>query len=176
VVRTSESSRSCFLIALRQAVTHAALTNWEYMDVIRTFADPVCSANLVHSVAIIDTLINIPVVKDHLKGLFNLSGLSSDQDFASVIEVFTSAPSLDTSYSCHIRRNQSPLGSWQDKNWDPAVGSTQFDDFCAALNGNTSSLADTTEEVPFVDGHKINIALLNYAKYIRDVRPVSLIV
>jgi len=29
---------------------------------------------------------------------------------------------------------QSPLGSWQSKNWDPAVGSTAFDQFCKAIN------------------------------------------
>ncbi|KAI0030992.1 peptidase S28 [Vararia minispora EC-137] len=130
------------------AVTHAALTNWEYMDVIRTYADPVCSANLVHSIATVDTLIKIPIIKDRLKGLFNLSGLASDQDFVSVLE--------------------SPLGSWQSKNWDPAVGSTAFDDFCAQLNGNTSSLADTRKTIPFFGTHSVNIALLSYASYIRN--------
>ena len=63
------------------------------MDVIRTYADPVCSANLVHSIAIVDALIKVPIVKDRLKGLFNLSGLSSDQDFVSVLEVCRHLPS-----------------------------------------------------------------------------------
>ncbi|KZV66837.1 peptidase S28 [Peniophora sp. CONT] len=134
------------------AVTHAALTNWEYMDTIRVAADPICSSNLVQSVATIDALLKVPVVNTHLKGLFNLSDLASDQDFVSLLT--------------------SPLGAWQGKNWDPAVGSTAFDDFCAALSGETSSISDTSREVsiPGLEdmGYKVNVAVLNYAKYIRE--------
>ena len=65
----------------------AALTNWEYMDTIRVAADPICSSNLVHSIAAIDNLLKIPIVKPHLKGLFNLTDLESDQDFGSLLTV-----------------------------------------------------------------------------------------
>ncbi|KAI0062858.1 peptidase S28 [Artomyces pyxidatus] len=130
------------------AVTHAALTNWEYMDVIRLEADPVCSANLVRSVAVIEAFLKVPYLRNTVKGLFNLTDLESDQDFVSLLTY--------------------PLGSWQGKNWDPAVGDTSFDDFCDALNGNTSTVAESHKEVELPGGPRVNIALLNYAKYIRE--------
>ncbi|KAI0041437.1 peptidase S28 [Auriscalpium vulgare] len=130
-------------------VTHAALSNWEYMDVIRTYADPICSANLVRSIEVVDEALRSPNLHDSIKALFNLSGLASDQDFVSIL--------------------QSPIGAWQDKNWDPAVGDTAFDDFCAALNGNMTDLADVEQDVRLPDGLTVNAALPNYAQYIIDV-------
>lgn len=38
----------------RPGVTHAAITNWQYMDVIRQFARVECSDNLVKSVQSVD--------------------------------------------------------------------------------------------------------------------------
>ena len=69
------------------AVTHAALTNWEYMDTIRLATDPICSANLVRSVATVDALLNVPLVGKRLKGLFGLADLESDQDFVQLLTV-----------------------------------------------------------------------------------------
>ena len=57
------------------------------MDTIRVAADPICSSNLVLSIATIDTLIQAPIVKSHLKGLFNLQDLESDRDFVSLLTV-----------------------------------------------------------------------------------------
>jgi hypothetical protein len=64
---------------------------------------------------------------------------------------------------------QNPLDSWQDRNWDPAVGSTTFDDFCATLNGETPTVQDTERTVLLPGGPKVNVALLSYAKWIREV-------
>ncbi|KAI0260905.1 peptidase S28 [Gloeopeniophorella convolvens] len=130
------------------AVTHAALTNWEYMDVIRRAADARCSANLVSSISTVDTLLKVPRLRTPLKRLFGLEGLESDEDFVSVLEY--------------------PLGAWQAKNWDPAVGSTRFDEFCAALNGATPTLADTQRTLALPGGLPVNIALLSYAQWIRE--------
>jgi hypothetical protein len=68
-------------------VTHAVLTNWEYMDVIRLAADPKCSSNLVNSITTIDRLLKISRLRGPLKKLFGLGGLESDQDFVSVLTV-----------------------------------------------------------------------------------------
>lgn len=68
-------------------MTHAALTNWEYMDVIRLAADPKCSSNLVNSITTIDGLLRIGTLRGPLKRLFGLGGLASDQDFVSVLTV-----------------------------------------------------------------------------------------
>lgn len=69
------------------AVTHAALTIWEYTDVIRLAADAKCSANLVKSISTIDGMLKISYLRGPLKKLFGLDGLKSDQDFVSVLTV-----------------------------------------------------------------------------------------
>ncbi len=68
-------------------VTHAALENWEYMDIIRAAAEPECSKHLVTSISVIDGLLAVPRLREALKGLFGLAELEHDDDFASVLEV-----------------------------------------------------------------------------------------
>jgi hypothetical protein len=65
---------------------------------------------------------------------------------------------------------QYPLTMWEDQNWDLAVSSTTFDQFCATLNGDTPTLKDTERTVLLGGGLKANIALLKFAKWIREVR------
>lgn len=73
---------------------------------------------------------------------------------------------------------QTPLEYWQSKNWDPAVGSTVFDDFCTLLNNRTTTTgADESEDADgsetgmvTVQGLEVNKALVNYAGWIKDVR------
>ena len=67
-----------------------------------------------------------------------------------------------------LGRNQYPLASWQDRNWDPAVDST-FGHFCATLNGHTPTLKDTARTVVLPGPLRANVALLDYAKWIREV-------
>jgi hypothetical protein len=77
------------------AVTHASLSNWEYMDIIREYAPSTCSDHLVNSIKTIDHILvesnGIPGggkwAKWGLKKVFGLEQLTSDEDFASVIEV-----------------------------------------------------------------------------------------
>ncbi|KAH9957385.1 peptidase S28 [Lactifluus volemus] len=130
------------------AVTHAVLMNWEYMDVIRLAADPICSSNLVNSISMIDSLLKIGPLRGRLKSLFGLSELESDKDFVSVLEY--------------------PLTTWEDQNWDPAVSSTTFDQFCATLNGDTPTLKDTERTVLLGGGLKANIALVKLRQVDRE--------
>jgi hypothetical protein len=76
-------------------------------------------------------------------------------------------------------RIQVPLGSWQDKNWDPEVGSSGFDDFCDALGKPPFKFLSAEIDVPYGDdqrlitlpgGLSLDFVVLNYAKYIREVR------
>jgi hypothetical protein len=57
------------------------------MDVIRLAADPICSSNLVNSIATIDKLLKYGPLRGQLKNLFGLAGLESDQDFVSALAV-----------------------------------------------------------------------------------------
>ncbi|KAH7909806.1 serine carboxypeptidase S28-domain-containing protein, partial [Hygrophoropsis aurantiaca] len=137
-------------------VTHASLENWEYMEIIRTAADPTCSSHLENAIATIDTLLTVPHLRSAVKSLFGLGGLEHDEDFASLLE--------------------SPLGGWQSKNWDPEVNSSGFDEFCDALNKPVFGKVHLTA-LPY--GHKdrlvnlpeglaLDFSVVNYAKYIRE--------
>jgi hypothetical protein len=72
---------------------------------------------------------------------------------------------------------ESPISSWQAKNWDPAVGSTAFDEFCAALTKSPWGTGGDLDEIPYGDSQRavtfpggltVDFAVLNYAKYIKD--------
>ena len=71
------------------AVTHAALENWEYMEIIREAADPKCSGHIVGSIGTVDDILlgGNKFLKTQLKKLFGLSELEHDEDFVSVLEV-----------------------------------------------------------------------------------------
>jgi hypothetical protein len=73
---------------------------------------------------------------------------------------------------------QGPLGSWQAKNWDPEVGSTEFEEFCEALGKPPFGISAANANAPYGDpvrmiklpgGLSLDFAVLNYAKYIKDV-------
>jgi hypothetical protein len=72
---------------LSPGVTHAAVENWQYMEIIRNAADPTCSSHLVNSIGTIDVILLTGVFKKQLKGLFGLADLEHDDDFASLISV-----------------------------------------------------------------------------------------
>ncbi|KAJ7464832.1 serine carboxypeptidase S28-domain-containing protein [Mycena galericulata] len=139
------------------AVTHASIINWEYMEIIRNAADPICSQHLQNSIKTVDAILSNGRLKGPLKRLFGLSDLRHDEDFASVIE--------------------SPLGSWQSKCWHPDFASTTFDDFCAALDkppygAEISSLSELPYDSPgrtivLPGGLAIDFTILNYAEYIK---------
>ncbi|EIN12709.1 peptidase S28 [Punctularia strigosozonata HHB-11173 SS5] len=142
-------------------VTHAALTIWEYMDIIRVAMDPTCSSNLQSAIASIDNILTHPgptgrILRRALKSLFGLGELEHDEDFASILS--------------------QPLGSWQAKNWDPEVGSTVFDEFCAALNKPFWPLPSEHEMLPYDDNKRsievtgaltVDYTIVNYANYIK---------
>ena len=75
--------------SVHSAVTHAALENWQYMDIIREAADPTCADHLVNSIKTIDSiLLHSPAfIKRQLKNVFGLGELKHDEDFVSVLEV-----------------------------------------------------------------------------------------
>lgn len=67
--------------------------------------------------------------------------------------------------------------SWQAKNWDPEVGSEEFDEFCKRINHpfdefedvlNTMGV-DLDEAIALVRTPGFHLALFNYAAYVRAV-------
>ncbi|TFL01721.1 peptidase S28 [Pterulicium gracile] len=137
------------------AVTHAALSNWEYMETIRLSAEHNCSRNLQHGIESIDEIIEKKTHLPALQALFGLDNVTHADDFAAVLN--------------------APFGSWQSKNWDPAVGSTEFDDFCGAVNSPPTGQNLDIHAVPYGTGARsvktpagpLDFSLINYAEYIR---------
>jgi len=84
---TPTSIKCISLINCIPGVTHAAVENWQYMEIIRQAADPTCSSHLQNSINIIDTILFTGLFKKQLKGLFGLADLEHDDDFASTISV-----------------------------------------------------------------------------------------
>lgn len=154
------------------------------MEVIRQAADPKCASHLENSISSIDAVLAIPGMRTILKGLFGLADLQHDEDFASVLEVCSPSlplllPNVLTVDPIYIFFDaQIPLGSWQEKNWDPTVGSTKFDEFCEALGKRPYGVTEESAKSPFGDrtrmitlpgGLSLDFTVLNYAKYIKDV-------
>jgi hypothetical protein len=73
---------------------------------------------------------------------------------------------------------QSTIGSWQSKNWNPVIDDTTFDRFCAALDNpvsNISTVIDTNlisedDVKQLVANPKVDLSILNYARWVREVR------
>ncbi|WVQ81073.1 hypothetical protein IAT38_003195 [Cryptococcus sp. DSM 104549] len=123
------------------AVTHAEIDFHNYYRPIMRYGPQPCLSVLEDAVEYIDTILDHPApFPKLLKGLFGLSELASDQDFADVIS--------------------SPLGYWQAQNWDPDVGSLEFDNFCAALTAGGAGSRIGLIRVP--------AAVVNYGRYVKE--------
>ncbi|KIR63875.1 serine carboxypeptidase [Cryptococcus bacillisporus CA1873] len=124
------------------AVTHAQIDFPQYYDPIQEYGPRECISTLQRAIIFIDNILDHPRATGFpqlLKRLFGLGALEDD-DFADVIS--------------------SPLGYWQEKNWDPAVGSTEFYNFCDALTAGGGGSKIGLIRVP--------ASVLNYAKYIKE--------
>ncbi|EIW65216.1 peptidase S28 [Trametes versicolor FP-101664 SS1] len=123
-------------------VVHATLDDWRYFDIIRQSAPAACITQVERTIDEVDRLITSPNAKTRLaiKSVFGLQNVTYDPDFASLLS--------------------NPLGAWQSNNWDPAVGSTSFARFCAALGTPDNATVHT------VQGITVSNATFNYATYI----------
>ncbi|ORY33065.1 serine carboxypeptidase S28-domain-containing protein [Naematelia encephala] len=121
------------------AVTHSQIIMPEYFDPIMQYGPEDCISTLQSTIQIIDKLLETPEpLPSLLKSFFGLPGLSNG-DFGEVL--------------------QSPLGLWQAKNWDPAVGSEAFYGFCDALTAGGAA-----SQIGLV---RIPAAVVNFAGYIK---------
>ncbi len=100
------------------AVTHAQVRYSEYHQAIQEWAPPKCMRTLEDVVEVLDTLLEFQggVLAKRIQALFGLEDLEHRDDFMEVLA------------SAH--------GGWQSRNWDPAVGSEGFYEFCDALTAD----------------------------------------
>ncbi|KAI0703405.1 peptidase S28 [Cytidiella melzeri] len=122
-------------------VVYATVSDWQYMDIIRQFAPADCVQQLETAVVEFDNLLaKSSATRQAIKMLYGLPNVTHDADVGSLIS--------------------SPLGNWQNTNWDPSVSTTGFDKFCSAL-GTPNNLTTT-----IAPGIRVSNATMNYAAYI----------
>ncbi|KAI0757595.1 peptidase S28 [Daedaleopsis nitida] len=121
-------------------VTHATVVDWRYFDIIRQHAPADCMEQVVKAIDEVDRLLERNATRDAIKAVFGLNGISYDPDFASLLS--------------------SPLGGWQDTNWDPAINSSSIGRFCTALGVPDEATVQTVQRIT------VSNATFNYAKYI----------
>jgi hypothetical protein len=144
------------------------------MEVIRRYAPKNCSTALEEGIQVIDNFLDNAKTKPIIKGLFNLTGITHDDDFASTIEV--SSLSSNPTYLLMNCCMQTPLEYWQSKVWGK-FNSPTFDNFCAQVVKPTnlsSSVAtlpygDAKRLVKIADGVSVDYTLVNYATWIKTV-------
>lgn len=139
------------------AVTTAIEDFHDYYTPIVQYGPSECISLLQNHTELIDSLLELkmPYITSRLKGAFGLGNITSDADFVNALAI--------------------PLGSWQARNWDPAVGSTRFFRFCDALtpptndsnNNSTSIVASLFPSLPS-DPKKALESLQGYANYVSE--------
>ncbi|KAL1967017.1 hypothetical protein VTN77DRAFT_3541 [Rasamsonia byssochlamydoides] len=108
-------------------VTEAIYDYWEYYEPIRQFGPPDCIRTTQTLTHLLDNLLqssrNDSSLIAEYKSLFGLQNLTYNDDFANLLS--------------------TPLGDWQNRNWDPAVNDPTFFEYCGNITSN-STLYNTT--------------------------------
>lgn len=141
-------------------VTAAIEDYWEYMEPIRQFGPSDCIKVLQTSTDIVDRVLidhaDNESLRLQLQSAFGLSSPLADVDFAAMLSL--------------------PLGSFQGRNWDPAVGSDGFLQYCTNITSSdllypdTEAVAESVKELIHVAGYdatnfSLVTQILNYAGY-----------
>ncbi|KAJ9235482.1 hypothetical protein DTO169E5_6198 [Paecilomyces variotii] len=106
-------------------VTKAVYDYWEYFEPIRQFGPQDCIATTQKFVHILDNFLgkNDSTHVEEYKDLFGLGNLTYANDFANLLS--------------------SPLGAWQNRNWDPALNDPTFSYYCGNITSSSLLYAAT---------------------------------
>lgn len=110
------------------AVTTAVEDFWEYYEPIRKSGPPICIEKLQNHTVLIDSILGLgnSLVTSALKNYFGLN-ITDDRDFVNALTI--------------------PLSAWQGRNWDPAVGSPAFSDFCHVIAAKSENGIDAAPQI-----------------------------
>lgn len=109
-------------------VTEAITDYWQYFEPIKDFGPPACISNHLKFINLIDNILlgdNDTTIAS-LKSAFGLQNLTYLDDFAQTVS--------------------EGIYGWQSKNWDPAVNSNSFNNYCNVITSNTTS-SNATDSV-----------------------------
>lgn len=151
------------------AVTVAIVDYWEYFEAARLYAPKDCVEATQKLTHVVDNILLNKSSTGHiqkLKNLFGLGDLTRDDDFANVLS--------------------RGIGGLQSLNWDPAVNSTRFGEYCNTIGSSDllysdlASLKSEAQEILTIGGYKNEVDkltnhLLNYVGYVglRAVTPCA---
>lgn len=140
-------------------VVKAIYDYWEYYAPVAEYMPPACRVAQQTMTHIVDNILigkNESSLTLELKTAFGLENVTYNNDFANTLTI--------------------PLGYWQSRNWDPAVNSDVFFQYCdnitsdAVLYPETASLASTAasliEAGNYTASTNLVNNLLNYIGYI----------
>jgi len=141
-------------------VTKAIYDYWEYQEPIITYGPPACIQTTRKLINVVDNILigkkgtSLPM---KLKNAFGMASLDDDSDFADVLGI--------------------PLNDWQGRNWDPAVGSDAFFQYCDNLTSpsllypETKQLAHVAQQLLFDANYgneveELTTPMLNFIGYL----------
>lgn len=141
-------------------VTEAIIDYWRYFEPVRQYGPPDCIWTQQFITDVVDRIFidsKNETLKGEFKLFFNYATTASDQNF--------------------VERLYEGLYSWQSRNWDPAIGSGTFSNWCQAITSprleypssaalNTSA-AQILEATGYGGNGTLTLRLLNYAGYLR---------
>ncbi|KAL1302453.1 hypothetical protein AAFC00_002845 [Neodothiora populina] len=108
-------------------VTKAIWDYWQYFTPIAENAPPTCVAAQKTLTHIVDNILigkNSSQLTYQLKKTFGMENVTYDDDFAAILS--------------------EALGYWQSRNWDPAVNSPDFYEYCGNISTTSVLYPDTT--------------------------------
>ncbi|KAK3658959.1 hypothetical protein LTR56_001396 [Elasticomyces elasticus] len=140
-------------------VTKAIYDFWEYYEPVAEYAPQDCVAAQKTLTHIVDNILigkNSTSLTSQLKNAFGLGDVTYDNDFASVLS--------------------GGIGNWQSLNWDPAISSPEFYNYCANISDTdivypaTKNLSSTVTSLITKAGYNASSSLvnqmLNYIGYV----------
>ncbi|KAK5134272.1 hypothetical protein LTR08_006816 [Meristemomyces frigidus] len=143
-------------------VTKAIYDYWEYYEPIATYGPPDCISAQKRLINVVDVLLlkNDTHTVNKLKTVFGLQNITYNDDFANILST------------------DAGLGYWQSLNWDPALTSDVFYEYCDAIS-NTSVVYPATANKTSVASSLIEAAgyncttdfvnqMLNFIGYIEE--------
>jgi hypothetical protein len=146
-------------------VTEAIVDYWQYYEAVRKYGPADCIWTQQFITDIVDKIFidsKNETLKGQFKVFFNYATTAPDQPF--------------------VEELYEGLHSWQSRNWDPAIGSPIFGNWCRAITSTKleyplsdevqASAAAILEATGYGGNETLTLRLLNYAGYLRQLNPV----
>ena len=149
-------------------VTKAIYDYWEYYEPIAQYGPPACIAAQRHLINIVDIILlkNSTKLTTEVKAAFGLPNITSVSIDYDLRRDLTNACRYDDDFA-NILSTDAGLAYWQSLNWDPALSSNVFYDYCNIISNTSVVYPATSNKTTAVTslveaaGYKCTTALIN---------------